>query len=42
VRPGLPGTPAGQDGDHLQISPPYIIDEEHIDIITDVLDEVLP
>jgi adenosylmethionine-8-amino-7-oxononanoate aminotransferase len=42
VRPGLPGTAAGRDGDHLQISPPYVIEEEHVDTIVDVLDEVLP
>lgn len=41
IRPGLPGTPPGQDGDHLQISPPYIIAEEHIDTLVSVVDDVV-
>lgn len=41
VRPGMPGANYGKGGDHLQISPPYVISEAQIDQIVEVLDDVL-
>lgn len=38
---GVPGANFGQGGDHIQITPPYIVTEAEIDIIVDTLDEVL-
>jgi adenosylmethionine-8-amino-7-oxononanoate aminotransferase len=39
--PGTPGINYGQGGDHIQITPPYIITAEQIDEIVDVLDETI-
>ena len=39
--PGTPGINYGRGGDHIQITPPYIITAEQIDEIVDVLDETL-
>ncbi|CDX48896.1 Aminotransferase, class III [Mesorhizobium plurifarium] len=38
---GVPGANFGQGGDHIQITPPFIVTEEEIDIIVDTLDEVI-
>ncbi|MBX3598317.1 MAG: aspartate aminotransferase family protein [Rhizobiaceae bacterium] len=38
---GVPGANFGKDGDHIQISPPFTIEEEEIDILIDALDESL-
>ncbi len=38
---GVPGANFGQGGDHIQITPPFIVSEEEIDIIVDTLDEVI-
>jgi adenosylmethionine-8-amino-7-oxononanoate aminotransferase len=39
--PGTPGINYGQGGDHIQITPPYIITAEQIDDIINVLDETI-
>ena len=39
LRAGLPGTAGG--GDHIQICPPYVVGEEHLDEVVDALDRVL-
>lgn len=41
VTPGVPGINYGKDGDHIQLSPPFIIDESEIDLIISALDEEL-
>jgi adenosylmethionine-8-amino-7-oxononanoate aminotransferase len=41
INPGVPGANFGNGGDHIQISPPFIITEQEIDQIVDSLDEVL-
>ncbi|AGT10885.1 aminotransferase family protein [Paracoccus aminophilus] len=38
---GVPGANYGKGGDHIQISPPFIITEAEIDTLTGALDEVL-
>lgn len=38
---GTPGINYGQGGDHIQITPPYVITAEQIDEIVDVLDEMI-
>jgi len=38
VSPGVPLANFGKDGDHLQISPPFIIGDEEIGMIADALD----
>ncbi|MCO5070237.1 MAG: aspartate aminotransferase family protein [Rhizobiaceae bacterium] len=38
---GVPGANFGKGGDHIQISPPFIIGESEIDILIDALDESL-
>jgi adenosylmethionine-8-amino-7-oxononanoate aminotransferase len=38
VRPGVPGSNYGAGGDHIQISPPYVISEAQIDYIVETLD----
>lgn len=39
VLPGVEGANYGQDGDHIQISPPYVITETEIDRVVTALDE---
>ena len=41
INPGVPGANFGRGGDHIQISPPFIISHLEIDRIVDTLDEVL-
>jgi 4-aminobutyrate aminotransferase-like enzyme len=41
VAAGVPYSNFGKDGDHIQISPPFIISEDEIDILVDGLDDVL-
>jgi adenosylmethionine-8-amino-7-oxononanoate aminotransferase len=41
VGAGLPLSNFGRDGDHIQISPPFIITEDEIDLIVAALDEAL-
>jgi len=41
INPGVPGVNFGRGGDHIQISPPFIINHREIDQIVDTLDEVL-
>jgi adenosylmethionine-8-amino-7-oxononanoate aminotransferase len=38
---GTPGLNYGRGGDHIQISPPYIINTEQVDEIVEILDEVI-
>ncbi|MBS3652244.1 aspartate aminotransferase family protein [Pseudaminobacter sp. 19-2017] len=38
---GVPGANFGRGGDHIQITPPYIVSEAEIDVIVDALDDVL-
>ena len=38
---GVPEPTFGKGGDHIQISPPFIVTEAEIDILVDTLDEVL-
>ena len=38
VRPGVPGSNYGDGGDHIQISPPYVISEAQVDQICEALD----
>ena len=41
IRPGVPNVNYGRGGDHIQITPPYIIEREEIDQIVDALDGAL-
>ena len=41
LRSGVSGANYGNGGDHIQISPPYVIAEKELDRIVDVLDKVL-
>ncbi len=41
IRPGVSGSNYGDGGDHIQISPPFVITEAEIDRIVDTLGEVL-
>jgi adenosylmethionine-8-amino-7-oxononanoate aminotransferase len=41
VIPGVPGANYGQGGDHIQLSPPYVITRAQVDRIGEVLDAVL-
>ena len=41
INPGVSGANFGNGGDHIQISPPFIISEQEIDLIVDALDEAL-
>lgn len=41
VTAGIAGVNAGCDGDHIQLTPPFVISKSEIDIIITVLDEVL-
>jgi adenosylmethionine-8-amino-7-oxononanoate aminotransferase len=41
VGAGVPGINAGDDGDHIQLSPPYIISEDEVDRLVGILDDAL-
>jgi adenosylmethionine-8-amino-7-oxononanoate aminotransferase len=41
INPGVSGANYGNGGDHIQISPPFIISKEQIDLIVDALAESL-
>lgn len=41
VAAGVPLANFGKDGDHIQISPPFIINDEEIEAIVEALDEAL-
>jgi adenosylmethionine-8-amino-7-oxononanoate aminotransferase len=41
IRPGVPGSNYGNGGDHIQISPPFVITKTQIDEVVDVLGEAL-
>lgn len=41
INPGVDGINFGNGGDHIQISPPFIITEQEIDLLVDTLDESL-
>jgi 4-aminobutyrate aminotransferase-like enzyme len=41
VAAGVPLSNFGKDGDHIQISPPFIISDDEIDILADALDAAL-
>ena len=38
---GVPGANFGQGGDHIQITPPFIVSEAEIDILVDALDDTI-
>jgi adenosylmethionine-8-amino-7-oxononanoate aminotransferase len=37
----VPGANHGRGGDHVQLSPPYVITRAQIDLVVDVLDATL-
>jgi adenosylmethionine-8-amino-7-oxononanoate aminotransferase len=41
ILPGVAGANYGRGGDHIHLSPPYIVSEAQIDQIADVLDDTL-
>jgi adenosylmethionine-8-amino-7-oxononanoate aminotransferase len=41
VLPGVPGANYGRGGDHIHLSPPYIITSAEIDLVAEVLDATL-
>jgi adenosylmethionine-8-amino-7-oxononanoate aminotransferase len=41
VGAGVPGINAGDDGDHIQISPPYIISEDDVEKLVSILGDAL-
>lgn len=41
IRPGVPGMVDGVSGDHILITPPFIIEEEHIEQLVNTLEEVI-
>ncbi len=41
ILPGVPGANYGRGGDHIQISPPYVITHDEIDLLAGVLDATL-
>jgi 4-aminobutyrate aminotransferase-like enzyme len=41
VIPGIKGANYGKGGDHIQITPPYVISEAEVDIVVDALDEAI-
>ena len=41
IIPGVPGANYGKGGDHIQISPPYVVTDAELDRIADVLDDTL-
>jgi adenosylmethionine-8-amino-7-oxononanoate aminotransferase len=41
ILPGVAGANYGRGGDHIHLSPPYIVSEAQLDQVTDVLDDTL-
>jgi 4-aminobutyrate aminotransferase-like enzyme len=41
ILPGVPGANHGRGGDHVHLSPPYIITPAEIDLVAEVLDATL-
>jgi adenosylmethionine-8-amino-7-oxononanoate aminotransferase len=41
IAAGIPGANFGKDGDHIQISPPFVIDETEVGHLIDALDHAL-
>jgi adenosylmethionine-8-amino-7-oxononanoate aminotransferase len=41
IIPGIKDSNYGQGGDHIQITPPYVISQSEVDVIVDVLDETI-
>ncbi len=41
ILPGVPGANHGRGGDHVQLSPPYVITRAQIDLVVDALDATL-
>lgn len=41
VAAGVPNINFGRDGDHMQISPPFIVTEAEVDLIVEVLEDAL-
>jgi len=41
ILPGVPGANYGRGGDHIHLSPPYIITQAEIDLVADALDGAL-
>jgi adenosylmethionine-8-amino-7-oxononanoate aminotransferase len=41
VIPGVPGANYGRGGDHIQLSPPYVITHDEIDLVASVLEDTL-
>jgi adenosylmethionine-8-amino-7-oxononanoate aminotransferase len=41
ILPGVPGANHGRGGDHVHLSPPYVITRAQIDLVVEVLDETL-
>jgi adenosylmethionine-8-amino-7-oxononanoate aminotransferase len=41
ILPGVPGANYGRGGDHIHLSPPYIITPAEIDLVAEALDGTL-
>ena len=41
ILPGVPGANHGRGGDHIHLSPPYVITPAEIDLVAEVLDATL-
>jgi adenosylmethionine-8-amino-7-oxononanoate aminotransferase len=41
ILPGIPGSNYGRGGDHIHLSPPYVITRAETDLVADVLDATL-
>jgi len=41
ILPGVPGANHGRGGDHIQLSPPYVITRAEIDLVAEVLDATI-
>ena len=41
IIPGIKNANYGKGGDHIQITPPYVISQAEVGIVVDVLDEVI-
>jgi hypothetical protein len=41
ILPGVAGANYGRGGDHIHLSPPYIVSEAQLDLVADVLDDTL-
>ena len=41
IIPGMKNSNHGKGGDHIQITPPYIISQSEVDELVDVLDDVI-